>query len=120
MLSFKMLNFLAFLLFYYILLCINIQGFQGELTNCFSSFPDMDVENVIEKGKEFSIGCDIDSLMLLDCMWTHVDPITLREDGPNSKNAIRSVRVHLQFGGILKTRRPYTKLSNQIACQTHF
>lgn len=113
MLSSTMLIFFAILLFY-------IKGFQGELTNCFSSFSDMDAKNVIEMGKEFLIGCDINSLMLLDCLWTHVDPITLRKDGSNSKNAIRSVRVHLQFGGILKTRRPYTKLSNQIACQTHF
>ena len=105
----KMLKFLAFLLFY--ILCINIQGFHGELTNCFSSFPDMDVENVIEKGKEFSIGCDIDSLMLLDCIWTHVDPITLREDGPNSKNAIRSVRVHLQFYKKFCIYRPFKSWS---------
>ena len=106
----KMLKFLAFLLFY--ILCINIQGFHGELTNCFSSFPDMDHgEHVIEKGTEFSIGCDIDSLMLLDCIWTHVDPITLREDGPNSKNAIRSVRVHLQFYKKFCIYRPFKSWS---------
>ena len=61
--------------------------YSVQLSNCNTNPSDMDDENVVDDGDTLTISCNSDS-KVLSCIWRHIDPISYKDDGPSSNNAI--------------------------------